>query len=167
MKKTVFLAIICLILAFTGCSSQKEFNGLSLPFSAVDVEIINLIHHTGDPSNAEQKWITDPEDINYIHNMLSSEILIKNGSVDDSAQTDTLHITFCKYDGSGYTVKFDSYGVKKGIIRSEDTPKFSYFTSADVCWIWGQLAKDYVGQPISISDDPYATEKPIAIGYDS
>ena len=163
MKKTIFLLILCLLLSSAGCRKQREFNGLSLTFSADDVEIIRLVHHTGDPSNAEQKWITDPEDIAYIHNMLSSEILIKNGSVEGSAQTDTLHITFCKYDGSGYTIKFDSYGVKQGIIYSKDNPQFSYFTSADVCWIWGQLAKDYEGQSISISDDPYATEKPIAV----
>ena len=163
MKRTILLFLLCLLLILTGCSSQKEFNGLSLPFSVDDVEIVNLIHHTGDPSNSEQKWIDSSEDIAYIHNMLSSEILIKNGSVEGAAQTDTLKITFCLYDGTGYTVKFDSYGVKKGIICSEDTPKFSYFTSADVCWIWGQLAKDYECQPISIVDDPYATEKPMAI----
>lgn len=166
MKKTVYLLIICLLITFASCDSREEFNGLSLPFSVDDVEIIKLIHHTGDPSNAEQKWVNNTEDITYIHNMLSSEILIKNGSVEGAAQTDTLKITFCLYDGTGYTVRFDSYGVKKGMISSTDGKDFSYFTSADVCWIWAQLAKDYEAQDISIVDDPYATEKPVAVERD-
>ena len=162
MKKSALVLMLCLFLIFTGCNSNKEFNGLSLPFSADTIETIGLIHHTGDPSNAEKKVITDSEDINYIHTMLSSDILIKDKSVDGAAQTDTLYITFHFYDGTGYTIRFDSYGVKRGIISSEDTPKFTYFTSADVCWIWGQLAKEYEGKTISIADEPYATEKPVA-----
>ena len=167
MKKMKFLMLLSLFLIIAGCDSQKEYNGLSLPFSASEVEIIELIHHTGDPSNAEQKWVDNSEDIVYIYNMLSSEILIGSGSVDDSAQTDTLYITFHNYDGTGYTVKFENYGVKKGIIIANNSPGLTYFTPADVCWIWGQLAKKYVGQPISISEDPYATEKPVAVGSDS
>ena len=166
MKKTLFLLILCLALTLAGCNSPDEFNGVSLPFSSDDIETIELIHHTGDPINAQQKWISDSEDINYIYTMLSSEILISNGSVEGSAQTDTLYITFHHIDGTGYTIKFDSFGVKKGLISSTDSPAFSYFTSADVCWIWGQLARDYDAQDISIVDDPYATEKPTAIEYD-
>ena len=167
MKKVLIVFIRSFMLSFAGCSSQKEFNGLALPFSAGTIEMIELIHHTGDPANAQQKWITNSEEINYIHNMLSSDILIKSGSVDGLVQTDTLHITFHCYDGTGYAVRFDSYGVKKGIISSIDSPSFTYFTSADVCWIWGQLARDYEGRPISIADDPYATEAPMAIEYNS
>lgn len=167
MKRSLLFLILSLILALAGCTSQKEFNGLSLPFSSDEIEVIELIHHTGDPLNAQQKWITDSEDINYIHKMLSSDILLGSGSVDASAQTDTLYIKFCFYDGTGYTVKFESFGVKNGIITSNDTPEFTYFTKADVCWIWGQLAREYEAQAISIADEPYATEKPVAIGYDS
>ena len=167
MKKTIFLSILLLLLAFTGCTSQKEFNGLSLPFSSDTIKAIELIHHTGVPSKAQQKWITTSEDINYIHNILSCEILIRNGSVGQSEQTDTLYITLHCTDGTGYTIKFESFGVKKGIISSKDTPAFSYFTPADVCWIWGILAKDYEGHEISIEDDPYTTESPVAIGYDT
>ena len=163
----IFLSILLLLLTFTGCSSQEEFNGLSLPFSFDAIGKIELIHHTGDPSHAEQKWITASEDIGYIHNMLSSEILIRDGSVGGSARTDTLYITLHCTDGTGYTIKFESYGVKKGIISSKDSPAFSHFTPADVCWIWGMLAKDYEGQEISIEDDPYATESPAAVGYDT
>ena len=164
MKKAPLIIVLCLLILFTGCNSRKEFNGLSLPFSEDSIESVSLIHHTGDPTNAEQKTINDSDDINYIYTMLSSDILIKNDTINGAAQTDTLYITFHKYDGSGYTIKFESYGVKKGIISSKDTPKFTYFTSADVCWVWGQLAKDYERQSISIADDPYATEKPIARG---
>ena len=103
----------------------------------------------------------------YIHNMLSSDILIKSGSVGSATQTDTLYITFHLYAGNGYTIKFDSYGVKRGIISSQDSPAFTLFTPADICWIWGQLAKDYEVQSVSIADDSYATENPIATGYSS
>ena len=118
-------------------------------------------------SNAQQKWITEAEDIHYIYNLLSAEILISSKSTDFSNQTDTLYITFCHTDGTGYTVKYQAFGVKKGIISSDDWEGFSYFTPSDICWIWGQLAKDYEAQDISIEDDPYATETPIAVGYDT
>ena len=167
MKKLWFLPVILSILLLSGCSTQKESHGIPLPCSLDRIQTIDLIHHTGDPSNAEQKWITASEDIRYIHNMLSSEILIRDGSVGQSTQTDTLYITLHCTDGTGYTIKFESYGVKKGIISSKDSPAFSHFTPADVCWIWGMLAKDYVGQEISIEDDPYATESPVAVGYDT
>ena len=80
---------------------------------------------------------------------------------------DTLYITFHHTDGTGSTVKFQSFGVKNGIISSADWESFSYFTPSDICWVWGQLARDYEAQPISIEDDPYAEEKPVAIGYDT
>lgn len=167
MKRLSFLTILIAILLLSGCSVQKESHGIPLPYSLDQIETVELIHHTGDPFCAEQKWITESEDISYIHNMLSAEILIRDGSVDSSTQTDTLYITLHCIDGTGYTIKFESYGVKKGIISSEDTPTFSHFTSADVCWIWGVLAKDYEGQEISIEDDAYATEAPVVIGYDT
>ena len=166
MKKLIVAMILCLIITISGCNSNEEFNGISLPFSSDDIETVGLIHHTGDPQNAQLKWITKSEDISYILNMLSSEILIKNESVEGAPQTDTLYITFCFFDGTGYTVKFDSYGVKKGIISSDDSPEFSYFTSADVCWIWGQLAKEYESEDIAIIDEEYATERPSAIEYE-
>ena len=165
MRNTIFLSILVLLLTLAGYTSEKESHGLPLPFSADAIETIELIHHSGDPLNAQQKWITDSEDINYIHNMLSSDILIKRGSVDGATQTDTLYITFHLYSGNGYTIKFDSYGVKRGIIASKDSPTFSHFTPADVCWIWGMLAKDYEGEEIRIEDDSYTTESPVAIGY--
>ncbi len=162
MKKIAVLLALCLLFTLTGCDSQNTIKGLPLSFSMDDIEVIELIHHTGDPLNAHQKLISDSEDINYIYNMLSSDILVGSGSVDASEQTDTLYITFHCSDGTGYTIKFESYGVKKGIISSKDSPDFTYFTSADVCWIWGQLASEYVAQDIRIVDDPYATEKPVA-----
>ena len=167
MKRFCFLAVLLSILLFSACNSPKESHGIPLPYSLDDIKTVELIHHTGNPSNAQQKWITEAEDINYIYNQLSTDILVSNQSTDFSNQTDTLYITFHHSDGTGCTIKFQSFGVKKGIISSNNWVSFSYFTPSDICWIWGQLAKDYEAQAISIEDDPYAKEMPIAIGYDS
>ena len=167
MKRFWLLTVLVGLLLLAGCNAQKESHGIPLPYSLDQVETIELIHHTGDPSMAQQKWITDAEDIHYIYNLLSAEILISNKSTGFSNQTDTLYITFHHADGTGCTVKFQSFGVKNGIISSADWEDFSYFTPSDICWVWGQLARDYEAQPISIEDDPYAEEEPVAIGYDT
>ena len=150
-----------------GCNFTEESHGLPLPCSFDQIETIELIHHTGDPSRAQQKRITEEEDIRYIYNLLATNILVSNKSTDFSNQTDTLYITFCLTDGTGCTVKFQSFGVKKGIISSDDWDAFSYSTPSAICWIWGQLAEDYEAHAISIEDDPFATEKPTAVGYNT
>ena len=167
MKRFWLLTVLMGILLLAGCNAQKESRGIPLPYSLDQVETIELIHHTGDPSKAQQKWITDAEDIHYIYNLLSADILVSSKTTDSSDQTDTLYITFHHSDGTGCTIKFDAFGVKQGVISSSDWEPFSYSTRSDICWIWGQLAKDYEAQAISIEDDPFAVEKPIAIGYDT
>jgi len=162
MKNITLLLILCLMLSFAGCDTQEEFHGLSLPLSLDEIEVIELIHHTGDPLNSQRKWITDSKDIHDIYTMLSSDILAGSGPVDASAQTDTLYITFHRNDGTGYKVKYECFGVKKGIIYAkEGAPDFTYFTSSDIGWIWEQLAADYEAESVSICEDPVATEIPI------
>lgn len=158
MKKISMIILLIAALFLHGCERNKTTQGLPLPCTQDQVELVSLIYHTGDPSNANEKWIIEPDDIHYFFNFLSSNILISKEQNINSDPASTLYITFHLQDGNRHTVKYQSYGVKSGLITSED---FTYFTPADVESLWTQTARKYWSDTIRIDKDPFATEIPV------
>lgn len=158
MKKLISIITLLCILLLSGCNSDEPTQGIGLPFEETDIQQISLICHTGDPSNAQQKIVTGMEDIHYIHTLFSTDINIETDSKNLSDPYTTLHIRFCLKDGHGYSMQYEGYGVKEGILSSADGG-FSYFTPNDVAWLWDQLTSEYDATPISLAPSG-ATEVP-------
>lgn len=158
MKKFSIIFILSLIFILAACDSKEQTKGTDLPLTLDDIQVIDLTYHTGDPSNSKRRRIVDTDDITYIHNLLASDIMIESFRNDLTNPEYTLYIIFHRTDGTGYKIKYQSFGVKKGILSSED---FTYFTYSDIGWIWEQLTKEYETEYVSIVEDPAATEMPI------
>ncbi len=158
MKKSViYLLLFCLLLS--GCDKSEPHQGVELPFALEDILQIVLTYHTGDPANAQQKIVTGSEDIQYIHNMVSSEIHLEQHKKEYVNPNSVLHIRFCLKDGHGYSMEYQGFGVKKGLLSSSDGD-FTYFTPTDVGWLWEQLTNEYEITSISLAPAG-ATEQPI------
>jgi hypothetical protein len=138
MKKVSFcLCIFIVFLAVTGCSSTTN---IDLPFSASDVESMELYRYSV-PADSQMQIITKPSDIESIINTLTS-IKVKEGSYEPTAGTDTTSFRFNLSDGTDFEIIYVGYGVKKGEIMSSYI--FNYVTEADVGGLWDDFKYEVV-----------------------
>ena len=161
MKKLTLIMIISCCLLLSACDNNATQQGIELPFSLEDILEIELTYHTGDPANAQQKIVTGLEDINYIHSLFSSEIHLEQRKKDYTNPSAVLRIRFCLNDGHGYSMEYQSIGVKKGLLSSSDGD-FAYSTPTDVIWLWEQLTNEYEVTSVPLAPVG-ATEQPLEI----
>lgn len=160
MKRSVFMMLLSLVLILTACNSGEPEKELTLPFSLEEVHMIDLTYHTGDPADSNRRRVTESEDIQAIYNWFSSDVMVSRDQNQSTDPESTLYITFGKQDGTGYTITYESFGVKNGKFSSDD---FTYFTPSDNGWLWHQLTTGYETEHVSICVDPNATEVPVPI----
>ncbi|MBQ7801611.1 MAG: hypothetical protein IJ375_04740 [Oscillospiraceae bacterium] len=159
MKKLISVIMLLGILFLAGCNTNKSIQGIDLPFEESEIQQIALVYYTGDPSDARQKIVTGSEDIQYIYNMFSNEIHLETNSRNLSDPSDTLRIRIGLKDGHGFSMQYEGFGVKEGLLSSSDGD-FAYFTPTDVAWLWDQLTAEYEASPISLAPSG-ATESPV------
>lgn len=143
MKKLVVMILSAVLLVV--CASCSKAQTIELPFSATDVDNIELYHYNV-PASAQQKILTSNDDVTAIMEMLTKIDVTKN-TLEPVAGSDVTSLRFNLVDGTDFEIIYVSHGVKKGEIKSSYA--FDYQTSSDVGSIWN----NYGENPQSVTED--------------
>lgn len=143
MKKLVVMILSAVLLVV--CASCSKAQTIELPFSAADVDNIELYHYNV-PASAQQKILTSNDDVTAIMEMLTKIDVTKN-TLEPVAGSDVTSLRFNLVDGTDFEIIYVSHGVKKGEIKSSYA--FDYETSSDVGSIWN----NYGENPQSVTED--------------
>lgn len=143
MKKLVVMILSAVLLVV--CTSCSKAQTIELPFSATDVDNIELYHYNV-PTSAQQKILTSNDDVTAIMEMLTKIDVTKN-TLEPVAGSDVTSLRFNLADGTDFEIIYVSHGVKKGEIKSSYV--FDYQTSSDVGSIWN----NYGENPKSVTEE--------------
>lgn len=131
MKK--MLAVIMAVLVFASLVACEKKASIKFPFELSDVKNIEMFHFI-NPTEAEKKVITEPEDIESIYRLFES-ISLKDKATEPVAGGSVTSFRFHLSNDTSYEVIYSEVAGNSGRIISTDMEK-DYFTFADVELNW-------------------------------
>ena len=157
MKKLSTLIIITLFtLAVCGCQNDDVgTTKIYLPFSADQIEYVEMFRYTDDTTSAEKKIVTESDTIRYLHGafeQLSVEVLNEQPKADAAAVT-AFRFYLSNSTEETFEIIYYGYGVKNGVLKMPPNEIY-YFTSADIGWNWSELDTEMEAIPANENELP-------------
>lgn len=145
MRKFISVILLFCLLA-CGCSRKDTQEGIALPFGAADIESVDAYYYLENFSDSgRKKTVTDSGNIEYLYTTFRSLSLREDSADPDQYGANISAYRFHLSDGRTYLVVYEGYGIKDGILTTEDMD--SYFTTADINGVWTNLTVDAEGCP--------------------
>lgn len=134
MKYVVSAVLILIIsLSMLGCSPKSAEVVFQFPFSAENIEQIEMYHYVV-PASAEKKLVTEAQDIHALYDLFSG-LTLTNRKTEPVAGSEVISLRFHLADGTTYELIYVAEVVKQGRLQSP-TGDFDYCTSADLSGAW-------------------------------
>ena len=136
MKKTIgLLSCLILMMGLVGCNGETVH--IDFPFSAEDIETIEMYHYAGVPVSAEKKVVVVERDITALYNLFE-DLSLEDKQVEETAGATVTSFRLNLSDGTDYELVYVCNGVKSGKLKSS-TGNFEYFTSSDIGSYWSNM----------------------------
>lgn len=136
MKKTIgLLSCLILMMGLVGCNGETVH--IDFPFSAEDIETIEMYHYAGVPVSAEKKVVVAERDITALYNLFE-DLSLEDKQVEETAGATVTSFRLNLSDGTDYELVYVCNGVKSGKLKSS-TGNFEYFTSSDIGSYWSNM----------------------------
>ena len=136
MKKTIgLLSCLILMMGLVGCNGETVH--IDFPFSAEDIETIEMYYYAGVPVSAEKKVVVAERDITALYNLFE-DLSLEDKQVEETAGATVTSFRLNLSDGTDYELVYVCNGVKSGKLKSS-TGNFEYFTSSDIGSYWSNM----------------------------